>query len=91
MPIWMINTQWRDSGRMVVVGPFDGRLMLFLVLFFLSPGKITFGLCVFSIAFFYLLQYMGYTLPNAYRKLRVLLSGKRKNGVHYWRQRRFNF
>jgi hypothetical protein len=90
-PIWMVNTQWRDSGRMVLVGPFDGRLTIFLVLLLLFPGLKMLGLSLFAMLFFYILQYMGYTLPNAYRKILIVISGKTKNGVHYWRQRRFNY
>jgi hypothetical protein len=90
-PIWMVDTQWRDTGRQVKVGPLDGRLMLFVILLMLFPSMILFGATLLAMAFFYGLEYIGYTLPNAYRKLKVLLSGKRKNGVHYWRQHKFKF
>lgn len=90
-PIWLQNTNWRDTGRQVKVGPLDGRLMIFVVLLLLFPGMILFFLTLSAMAFFYVLEYMGYTLPNAYRKLSALISGKKRNGVHYWRQHKFRF
>jgi hypothetical protein len=90
-PVWMQNTNWRETGRQVKVGPLDGRLMIFVILLLLFPGKIILALTIIAMAFFYVLEYMGYTLPNAYRKLSALISGKKRNGVHYWRQHKFRF
>lgn len=87
--IWMENTRWRETGRQVKVGPLDGRLMIFIVIFFLSPSYFLLYLALAAMLFFYALEYMGYTLPNALRKMSVLASGRRKNGVHYWRQHKF--
>jgi hypothetical protein len=88
-PIWLENTQWRETGRQVKVGPLDGRLMIFVVLLMLFPSKILFAITISAILFFYGLEYIGYTLPNAYRKLSVIIAGKKRNGVHYWRQGKF--
>lgn len=90
-PIWMVHTQWRDTGRQVKVGPLDGRLMLFIVLLMLFPSMILFFITLGAMAFFYGLQYIGYTLPNAYRRITVTLAGKHRSGVHYWRQHKFKF
>lgn len=87
--IWMTNTRWRETGRQVKVGPLDGRLMIFIVIFFLSPSMFLLYLAIAAMIFFYALDYMGYTLPNALRKMSVLAGGKKKNGVHYWRQHKF--
>jgi hypothetical protein len=87
-PIWMQNTSWINSGRQVKVGPFDGRLMIFLVLFLLHPSMFLFGLSIVAIVFFYVLEYKGYTLPNALRKFSTLFSDKRRYGVHYWRRKK---
>ena len=88
-PIWMQNTQWRDSGRQVKVGPLDGRLMLFIVLLMLFPGYTVLALTLLAMAFFYGLDYIGYTLPNAFRKIMVLIAGKSRDGIHYWRRHKF--
>jgi hypothetical protein len=90
-PIWMQNTTWRETGRQVKVGPLDGRLMLFVVLTLLFPSKFLLILTLLAMAFFYGLEYIGYTLPNAFRKLAVIIAGKKRNGVHYWRQNKFRF
>ena len=90
-PIWMQITNWRESGRQVRFGPLDGRLSVFLVLVLLFPGKILFLLSIVAMIFFYYLEYKGYTLPNAYRKIKVEIAGKKRNGVHYWRQNKFRY
>ena len=90
-PIWMTNTQWRETGRHIKIGPLDGRLIIFIVLWLLFPSKFLFILIILAITFFYGLEYIGYTLPNAIRRFKVLVSGKHKNGVHYWRQHKFKY
>lgn len=83
------DTRWRDTGRQVKLGPLDGRLIIFVVLFFLFPSYFMLYLVLGAMVFFYGLQYMGYTMPNAIRKFKILISGKQKKGVHYWRQHKF--
>ena len=90
-PIWMQETRWRETGRQVKVGPLDGRLMLFFVLLMLFPSYFLLGLSLLAMTFFYGLDYIGYTLPNAFRKIMVILAGNHRNGVHYWRQHKFKF
>ena len=88
---WQQNPGWRETGRQVKVGPLDGRLMLFFTLFFLYPSWILFWLCILAAGFFYGLEYVGYTLPNAKRKIFSFLAGKKRSGVHYWRQNKFKY
>lgn len=90
-PIWMADTRWRETGRQVKIGPLDGRLMLFVVLLMLFPSKILLLLTFVAMGFFYGLEYIGYTLPNAWRRIMVSIAGRHRNGVHYWRQRKFKF
>jgi hypothetical protein len=90
-PNWMQNTSWRESGRTVKLGPFDGRLTLFFALLLFLPGYYTLLICFFGIGIFYALEYKGYTLPNAYRKIRSLIAGKKRHGVHYWRKNQFRY
>lgn len=90
-PYWMQNTAWRESGRQVKVGPLDGRLMLFVILFFLFPSKILLYISLITIIFFYILQYKGWTLPNALRYGKVKIAGKKRNGIHYWRQHKYRY
>jgi hypothetical protein len=88
---WQSTTQYRETGRQVKVGPLDGRLMIILILLVLFPSKFLFYTLLVSMAFFWYLDYRGYTLPNALRRIHVALSGKKKFAVHYWRQKKFRF
>lgn len=89
--VWKQYPQWRETGRQVKVGPLDGRLMLFFVVLLLFPSFMLLGLCFLAIIFFYALEYIGYTLPNAFRKISTVIAGKKRNGVHYWRQNKFRY
>lgn len=90
-PVWKQMPAWRETGRQVKVGPLDGRLMLFFVLWLLFPSFMLLGIAFLAMLFFYGLEYIGYTLPNAVRKAMVLIAGKKRNGVHYWRQNKFRY
>lgn len=90
-PIWMNYTVWRESGRQVRFGPLDGRLSVFIVIIMLFPSKYMLAVLLAVMVFFYYLEYIGYTLPNAFRKIKMEISGKKKNGVHYWRQNKFRY
>lgn len=87
-PIWMQNTNWRDTGRHVKFFMFDGRLMLFILVLLLFPSKITLYIVLAAMTFFWGLDYYGYSLPNAWRKMFSFISGNHKSGVHYWRQKK---
>lgn len=91
LPVWKQVPVWRECGRQVKVGPLDGRLMLFFVLLMLFPSMVLLAITLLALAFFYVLDYMGYTLPNALRKIKVVIAGKHRMGVHYWRQRKFRY
>ena len=89
--VWKEYSGWRETGRQVKVGPLDGRLMIFFVLFLLFPSFMLLYIALSAIAFFYMLEYIGYTLPNAYRKIMTIIAGRKRNGVHYWRQNKFRY
>lgn len=88
---WKEFNQWRETGRTVKLGPFDGKLGLVFILMFLFPSFELFVLCLLSLAVFYVLQYYGYTLPNALRKIFTVISGKTKSSIHYWREGKFRY
>ncbi len=81
---------WRNSGRRVKFWIFDAYLLVSFLLLMLSWSVYMLGFVVVSLVFFYTLEYKGYTLPNALRKIQVLLSGNVKRGVHWWRRPSFN-
>lgn len=88
---WMYTTAYRETGRQVKVGPLDGRLMIFLVLLPLFPSMTLLYLCLFALAFFWVLDYKGYTLPNAFRRIHVTIAGRKRFAIHYWRQKKFRY
>ncbi len=88
---WKAINQWRETGRTVKLGPFDGKLGLVFILMFLFPSYELFILCLVALGIFYVLQYYGYTLPNALRKIFVMIGGRKKGAVHYWREGKFRY
>lgn len=88
---WASTTIYRETGRQVKVGPLDGRLMLFVILLVLFPSMFLLYCWLASMAFFIYLDYIGYTLPNAKRKIQVIIAGKKRYATHYWRQKRFRY
>lgn len=91
MPSWMFTTVYRETGRQVKVGPLDGRLMLFLVFLVVFPSMKALYVCIFALVFFWILDYKGYTLPNARRRISVAIAGKKRYATHYWRQKKFRY
>lgn len=79
---------WRDSARIVRIGPFDYRAVFPLVLFLLHIRWWTFGLAVFSVLLFGILERFGFSVSVARRFVRVFVSGKTKPAVAWWRKRR---
>lgn len=75
----------RNSGKRVKFFIFDAYLGVSLFLLMLSWSLYMLGFVVISMAFFYVLEYKGYTLPNALRRIHISISGKVKKGVAWWR------
>lgn len=68
--------QWRDTGRQVrFMGVVDGRAAFLLMLMIYHISWWTFSLAIGGIIVLVLLERKGYTIPNALRRLRVLLIG----------------
>lgn len=81
---------WRDTGRRVKFFIFDAYLVVSFLLLLISWSVYMVGFVAVSLVFFYTLEYKGYTLPNALRRIHVVFSGKVKRGVHWWRRSNFN-
>lgn len=67
--------KWRDTGRRVRFAGMDGRLLVFLLICLYHPRLWTLGLMVVAIIGLIVLERMDYSLPNALRRLRVILFG----------------
>ena len=70
---------WRDTGRQVrFMGIVDGRAAFLLILMIYHISWWTFGLAIAGIFILVLMERNGYSLPNAMRRLRILLAGPLK-------------
>lgn len=76
-----MENNWRNSAKIVRFFMVDGRAMVFFLIALYYISTWTAGLCVVGITGLTLLENMGYTLPNAYRKLKVLIAGKYRPAV----------
>ena len=85
----MPDVFWRDSGRPVKLVFIDGRAAWALVLLLLhwSMTTLLITLIVFGVLAI-IEQTFRYTLPNARRKLRVLIWGNTKRSVSWWRTKK---
>ena len=84
-----MNLLWRDTGKPIRFCGVDGRAAsgLVLILLHISLTTLVFSFCL-MIAFA-LLERFDYTIPNAARKFRVLVSGKKKRSKVLWSNRRY--
>lgn len=73
-----MNLLWRDTGRTVRFLGVDGRVAFGFVLVLLHISLWTLGLSILLVVAFGLLERFDYTLPNAARKLRVMIGGRVK-------------
>lgn len=71
----MGSIKWRDTGRRLRFAGMDGRLLAFLLVFLYHPRLWTLAILVLAIAALVVLERMGYSLPNALRRLRVITFG----------------
>lgn len=72
----MARMQWRDSGRSVrFLGIMDGRAAFLLMLMIYNISWWTFFVAVGGIGALALMERKGYSIPNAMRRLRVLIVG----------------
>lgn len=72
----MSGIMWRDSGRQIrFLGIVDGRAAFLLMLMIYHISWWTFGIAIGGIVALVLMERKGYTLPNAFRRLRVLMTG----------------
>jgi hypothetical protein len=79
---------WRETGRTLKVVGVDARVLTAIPLWGVYATWTTFGLVIFFFVFFFVLNQLGYTFPNAMRRLRVLvLFGNRRPAMPFWRKR----
>lgn len=84
-----MNLLWRDTGKTVRFFGVDGRAASGLVLVLLHLSFTTLIISALLMVVFSTLERFDYTLPNAARKLRIIISGKKKRAVHPFLRRRY--
>ena len=67
---------WCNLGRPVMLGPVDGRVLVFLLLALFHWAIWTFSLAFLAIIGVVLAKRAGYTVPNLFRKGAVVFMGK---------------
>lgn len=76
-----MNSFWRYSGGTAKFFFIDSRAAIFLLIFLYSMNMKTLLICLIGMGALSILEVKGYTLPNAYRKLKVILFGRYKQAV----------
>lgn len=77
----MEENYWRESGRTVRFFFVDGRAMLFLLVMLYHFSLFTFGLGVLALVILAVLENYGYNIPNAFRRLRIIIFGRFRPAV----------
>lgn len=77
---------WRDSGRPVRFFMVDGRAAIGILLVLLHISLETLMLAIFVMVAFAVLERFDYTVPNALRKARSIVAGRRRRAVASWRK-----
>lgn len=72
---------WRDSGDRLKMFGVDGRAMFLLLLIMYRPRVWTLIVALVGIVVLILMERKGYTIPNALRRLRILMTGPNKLAV----------
>lgn len=81
---------WRDSGQPVKLGPIDGRATIFIFFALYSMSLKAIFLCFVGIIGLVVLERFGYTIPNALRRLNVVVMGRHRVAVTARRRSRID-
>jgi hypothetical protein len=84
-----MNLLWRDSGKPVRFFGVDGRAAVGLLIVLLHISIVTLSISILLMVIFSTLERFDYTLPNAGRKFRVMISGRKKKARHPLLLRRY--
>ncbi|MFK5948882.1 MAG: IcmT/TraK family protein [Methylococcales bacterium] len=81
--------QWRNSGLQPRLGlgfaALDAKVFVFFLIFLLHMSKTTFLISLAAIVFFAVLEYYGFGINVAVKRLRSLIAGKNRvvhNALH---------
>lgn len=66
---------WRDTGQSMRFGPVDARILGLVMICLYHVRLWTFAICVVGIAVLAIVEWKGYTIPNALRRMSVFIMG----------------
>ncbi len=73
-----IYSHWRDSALTPKFFTVDARAAFFILIFLVRPNWYTFGVVVFVLTVFSILNYYHVSLPASFRLLRNFFTGSKK-------------
>jgi hypothetical protein len=80
---------WRDNGRTVRIFGIDWRAAALLLLALLHISLWTFVIAIVGIAILVILErWLGYTVPNALRRLNIVFFGASRPAMSHGRRGR---
>lgn len=79
---------WRNIGRQLRFYSLDGRSIFLIIFFLYSWSYVTFWILIFGFILLWLIERRGYTLPNAWRKVKAWIGGPHRPSVTPRRQGR---
>jgi len=81
------NAHWRDSARTAKFFGIDARAAFPFLLFLIHMRWWTFFICLFTTAFFGILNKFGFSPPVFLRWLKVFFGGKQRLVRSWWTPR----
>lgn len=72
---------WRNTGKPIKFLIFDGSAVIFILLLIFFTSVKMFIFCFLGMFSLAILNYFGYTIPNALRRFRIIATGKYKHAV----------
>lgn len=84
-----MNLLWRDTGRPLRFLGVDGRAASGILVVLLHLSITTLAIAVMIMVIFATLERFDYTVPNAMRKARSMVAGKRRIAVHAFRRKKY--
>lgn len=72
---------WRDTGRSMRFGPVDARILGLVMIWMYHWRLWTFVLGMVGVLILAAIEWKGYTLPNALRRMSVFIMGTHRPAV----------
>lgn len=84
-PVNFTGLSWRDTGRSMKFGPVDARALGLALIWMYHMRLWTFLIGVVGVGLLSFVEYRGYSIPNALRRISVLIMGNHRPAVSHRR------